>query len=78
MSKQLLADCDLYKCKRSLNQADIYKVGGNMKINYDNETSKWFRNHIGTQTTVCNCKKCGLFYKPSLGHKCKKVSGVNE
>ena len=41
-----------------------------MVINYDKETKKWFREHIGQQTTVCECKKCGMFYRPSLGHKC--------
>lgn len=41
-----------------------------MKIKYDKKTSEWFRKHVGTETTVCQCDKCGLFYKPSLGHKC--------
>lgn len=44
----------------------------NDNVKYDNPTSKWFENHIGEQTTVCKCDKCGLFYKPSLGHKCNK------
>ena len=39
---------------------------------FDAKTQKWFRNHIGTQSTVAQCEKCGLWYKPSLGHKCKK------
>lgn len=43
------------------------------KVNYDKETKKWFNNHFGQQTTVCLCDKCGLFYKPSLGHKCKEM-----
>ena len=30
------------------------------KILYDNATKKWFRNHIGHETTVCKCEKCGL------------------
>lgn len=42
-------------------------------IKYDSSTNKWFKNHIGYQTTVCKCEKCKLFYKPSLGHKCKEV-----
>ena len=41
-----------------------------LKINYDKDTKKWLDNHIGQQTTVRMCDKCGLFYKPSLGHKC--------
>lgn len=43
------------------------------KINYDKATKKWLNNHIGQQTTVIMCDKCGLFYKPSLGHKCKEM-----
>ena len=42
-------------------------------MKYDKETEKWFQSHIGYQTTVCICEKCGLFYKPMLGHKCKKI-----
>lgn len=38
---------------------------------YDRATKAWFSSHICQQTTVCRCEKCGLFYKPSLGHKCK-------
>lgn len=40
------------------------------KVNYDEETKKWLKSHLGDQTTVCMCSTCGLFYKPSLGHKC--------
>ena len=40
-------------------------------VKYDKATKDWFSNHIGQQTTVCKYEKCGLFYKPSLGHKCK-------
>ena len=43
------------------------------KINYDKATRDWLNKNIGSQTTVCLCEKCGLFYKPSLGHKCKEV-----
>lgn len=38
---------------------------------FDEVTKKWFRSHVGQETTVCKCEKCGLLYKPSLGHKCK-------
>ena len=41
---------------------------------YDRATKAWFSSHIGQQTTVCRCERCGLFFKPSLGHKCKKES----
>lgn len=44
-----------------------------MKARFDEPTKKWFANHIGAQTTVMRCPECGLYYKPSLGHKCKKV-----
>lgn len=40
-------------------------------IDCDKETMNWFRKHVGQQTTVCKCEKCGLHYKPSLGHKCR-------
>ena len=46
-----------------------------MKVKYDAKTSKWFKSHIGQQTTVCKCEKCNLFYKASLGHECKKAGG---
>lgn len=48
------------------------------KILYDYATKKWFGNHIGHETTLCRCEKCGLFYKPSLGHKCKKEGEQDE
>ena len=39
---------------------------------FDKKTEKWFKNMPeGTQTTVMTCEKCGLSYKPSLGHNCK-------
>lgn len=41
-------------------------------VRFDEETRKWFRNNLGAQTTVMCCEKCGLWYKPILGHKCKK------
>lgn len=47
-------------------------------VKYDKSTSKWFESHIGAQTTVCQCDKCGLFYKPSLGHKCNRNGVTRE
>lgn len=41
-------------------------------IRFDEETKKWFSSRTGIESTVCECEKCGLFYKPLLGHKCKK------
>ena len=39
---------------------------------YDQETEKWFQSHLTAETTVMQCDRCGLFFKPSLGHKCRK------
>ena len=46
-------------------------------IKYDSATQKWFDNlpivdRFTIQTTVMQCEKCGLYYKPSLDHTCKK------
>lgn len=41
-------------------------------VKFDSETQKWFKSHLCAQTTVMQCCNCGLYYKPSLGHKCKK------
>lgn len=43
----------------------------NENIIFDGETEKWFTRNFFNQTTVMKCEKCGLFFKPSLGHKCK-------
>ena len=45
-----------------------------MTVKYDKDTEEWFKNHKGSQITVAYCDKCGLFYKTSLGHKCKVKS----
>ena len=42
-----------------------------MKVRYDKVTSEWLKMHPLQQTTVGRCEACGLFYKPSLGHRCK-------
>lgn len=42
------------------------------ELKYDAETEAWFKNKPKwTVTTVCICEKCGLAYKPSIGHKAK-------
>ena len=47
------------------------KVGD--KVQVDEPTKKWFEKQPDYMVaTVRQCKKCGLFYKTSLGHKCKK------
>lgn len=47
------------------------------RVQFDAETRKWFKNNLGAQTTVMKCERCGLYYKPSLRHKCKK-KGAND
>ena len=44
------------------------------KIKYDKETKKWFVQNPSAETTVWKCSKCGLYFKPTLGHKCEKES----
>lgn len=39
------------------------------RARFDPETRKWFKQHPFNQTTVMRCERCGLYYKPSLGHK---------
>ena len=39
---------------------------------FDSETRKWFLRNIGAETTVQQCEECGLYYKPILGHKCRR------
>ena len=41
------------------------------RIKCDAQTRKWCLMHPFTETTIVKCDKCGLYYKPSLGHKCK-------
>lgn len=38
---------------------------------YDKATTDWFIKNPDAETTVMECSYCGLFYKPSLGHRCK-------
>jgi len=41
------------------------------RVQYDAATRKWFESHRWKETTVTKCSRCGLYYKPELGHKCK-------
>lgn len=42
-------------------------------VRFDSRLCKWFAQRpVGTQTTVTKCDCCGLYYKPELGHDCKK------
>lgn len=43
-----------------------------VKVEYDAATKEWFKNQPKWKvTTVARCEKCGLCYKPELGHKCE-------
>lgn len=42
------------------------------RIQFDSTTKKWFEAHRDAVTTIRRCDKCGLYYKSSLGHKCKE------
>ena len=41
-------------------------------IHTDDRTNEWFIKNPGSRTTVTQCEKCELWYKPDLGHECKK------
>ena len=42
-------------------------------MKFDNQTRKWvYGKPYGTETTVVKCEKCKLYYKPMLGHICRK------
>lgn len=49
-----------------------------MNVKFDKQTEAWIRKHLCQQTTICRCDVCGLFYKPILGHKCKKSLDMQE
>lgn len=46
-------------------------------VRLDAKTREWFKTRPFAQTTVMRCEKCGLYYKPSLGHTCKKRKEKN-
>lgn len=41
------------------------------QVKYDPKTQEWCERHPAVATTIVQCEKCGLFYKPFLGHECK-------
>lgn len=47
------------------------------RSNCDAATAAWIDQHPGVATTLGKCTCCGLYYKPSLGHKCKKGATDN-
>ena len=46
------------------------------RVDCDPRTADWIDRHVGVQTTLAKCEKCGLYYKPTLGHKCKMDGGA--
>jgi hypothetical protein len=46
-------------------------------MKFDKALEDWFKAHPFAQTTVMQCDKCRLYYKPILGHKCKKGRNKN-
>lgn len=45
-----------------------HKVGDIIQM--DKTTKEWFKKNRGSCTTVTQCPKCKLWYKPDLGHDC--------
>lgn len=50
------------------------------KAEFDPDTQAWFDRNPDAQTTVQRCDRCGLYFKPSLGHHSRncKVRGTKE
>lgn len=46
---------------------------GEPAYRHDRKTREWFSRHPDWDTWLCQCKLCGLFYKPSLEHKCEDL-----
>jgi hypothetical protein len=42
------------------------------KVKLDRKTEEWLEKHPEVNATVALCQDCGLYYKPSLGHSCKR------
>ena len=49
-----------------------------IRADCDPYTVAWIDQHVGESTTLYKCKKCGLYYRPSLGHECMKDSADEE
>ena len=43
-----------------------------IRVKFDYATEKWSKAHPDIVFTAMQCKDCGLFYKSSLEHRCKK------
>ena len=42
-------------------------------LRFDPKTYDWMHSHRWADITVVKCEKCGLHYKPDLGHVCDKT-----
>lgn len=42
------------------------------RIKLDPTTLQWMITTLTAETTLVCCDRCGLYYKSSLGHKCKE------
>lgn len=49
-----------------------------MRVEFDERTKQWCKEHPDTPTTMRQCKHCGKYYKPSLGHRCEKPGEAYE
>ncbi len=70
LRNRFLGDCfETYEQRitTAINHGTEFK---NNVVVFDPQTSRWFAEHPGTESTIVKCEKCGLFYKPSLGHNC--------
>lgn len=43
-------------------------------LKFDPKTYDWMQGHEWAEITVTKCDKCGMHYKPDLGHVCDKKS----
>lgn len=48
------------------------------RVKCDPVTDKWSKAHPDCVFTATQCKDCGLFYKPSLGHQCVGIGKERE
>lgn len=62
--------CDLTVAKLFLKGNEMFTIE-NEEIECDKATNEWFEYHPGARITIVRCEKCGLYFKPSLGHECE-------
>ena len=54
------------------------KTYENRGLGFDDETDRWFAERPWIESTVCRCPNCSLYYRPTLGHKCKNEVNMIE